>query len=352
LGFADVRLPTALSFGSEFGPEFSTEVVTLLQGAEQRNSNWVQDRPRGDLRYSVRTLAYLQQLIAFVHARRGEAQAWRFKWHLDYTGVQQFVGLGDGTQTTFQLQKIYDSGVQEDQYVRKITRPVGVGHPIGNTYDSVVLYQNGAVMGGGYAVNYTTGQVVLSSPLPAGVTLTATFEFDWPMRFASATFLTSLQVVIRRMVEDTINVPGPPQYDLLFDQSNVPWYIWVDMLGQIVCASGPPAVPPFHAPPGGPPLYWWGISDETGGQWYMFPDGFGQLAVSGTAPPGAGEDYNVPLPSPLRGPQMRGEDGHTMYTIAADSRGELTVIYTLPPAEIPFDAYGQTESIPIVGVRE
>src|SRR5215510_15014562 len=243
---ADVRLPTALSFGSEFGPEFSTEVVTLLQGAEQRNSNWYQDRPRGDLRYSVRTLAYLQQLIAFVHARRGEAQAWRFKWHLDYTGVGQFLGIGDGTQTTFQLQKIYNSGGAEDYYVRKITRPVGVGHPIGNTYDSVALYQNGAFMGGGYAVNYTTGQVVLASPLPAGVTLTSTFEFDWPMRFASATFLTSLQVVIRRIVADTINVPGPPQYRTLMAQAATAWSVWVDVLGQIVCASGPPAVPPFQ----------------------------------------------------------------------------------------------------------
>ena len=326
-------------------------MVTLLQGAEQRNSHWFQDRPRGDLRYSVRTLAYLQQLIAFVHARRGEAQAWRFKWHLDYQGTQEFVGQGDGTQTQFQLYKHYWSGPEDQHYYRKITRPVGVGHPIGNTYDSVALYQNGAFMGGGYAVNYTTGQVVLSSPLPAGVTLTATFEFDWPMRFASATFLTSLQVIIRRIVQDTINVPGPPQYMVLRDPTSLQWFIWVDVAGQIVCASGPPAVPPFVAP-APDTLYWWGVSDELGGEWYVYPDGYGQLIVGGSAPAGPGHDYNVPLPAPFRGPQLRGEDGHTLYTLAADSRGELLLQYTLPPAQIPLDAYGQTESIPIVGVRE
>jgi uncharacterized protein (TIGR02217 family) len=354
LDFANVRLPTALSFGSEFGPEFATDVVTLLEGAEQRNSRWREDKPRGDLRYSVRTLAYLQQLLAFVHARRGEAQSWRFKWHLDYQGTQQFVGIGDGATTQYQLLKIYDSGPQEFQYIKKIRKPVGPGFPIGNTYDSVILYQDGVQMFfGGYTIDYTTGGITLDNPLALGVTLTATYEFDWPMRFASSTFLTSLQAILTRAVQDATLSPGPPQYFILADQSGAWWFYWIDTRGAIARLDAPPPIPPFEGITVGQPPSWLGVSDETTLTWYLFPDEMGQLSIDSVPPPlGTGINYNVPLPFPLAGPQLRGEDGQTLYTLAADSAGQIYVYHTVTEeAAAAFDALGETEPIPVIGVK-
>ena len=40
MGFHEIRFPANLSFGSLGGPERRTEVVTLTNGHEERNSPW------------------------------------------------------------------------------------------------------------------------------------------------------------------------------------------------------------------------------------------------------------------------------------------------------------------------
>lgn len=351
LDFSEARLPTALSFGSEFGPEFMTDVVVLLEGAEQRNSRWSQARTRGDLRYSVKTLAYLQQLLAFYHARRGMAQAWRFKWHIDFQGTGQFVAIGDGATSTYQLLKIYDSGSQSDQYVMKVTKPVGVGYPIGNVYDSVALFQDDVWMTSGYSIDYTTGIITLDDPLGDGVTLTATYEFDWPCRFASDTFLESLIAILTLLPPPVDPVP-PPSYWILYDQNGVPWYYWFDTRGSIAVLPIPPP-DPLQILDGWVAVSWIGVSDETTATWYLFPDLDGTLMADSLPPPlGSGHNFNVPLPFPLAGLTATGEDGETVYTLAADSRGEPYIYHTVvEDVTTTFDALGQTDSIPIVGVR-
>jgi uncharacterized protein (TIGR02217 family) len=353
LPFSEARLPTALSFVSEFGPEFATSVVALLEDATQRNSHWRQDRPRGNVQYSVRTLAYLQQLSAFAHARRGEAQAFRVKVRWDYQAEAQFLGLGDGGATQFQLQKFYSSGGPEDYYLRKITKPVGIGYPIGNTYDSVALYQDDIWMPSGYTIDYTTGGIALDTPLAADVVLTATYEYDWPMRFATSTILTSLQAITTQLAQSTTPPPGPPQYFILADQSGAWWFYWIDTRGAIARLDAAPPVPPFTDLTVGQPPSWLGVSDETTLTWYLFPDELGQLTADTTPPPlGTGINYNVPLPFPLAGLQLRGEDGQTLYTLAADSAGEPYVYHTMTEdAVAAFDALGMTEPIPLIGVK-
>ena len=48
MGFHEVRFPASLSFGSVGGPERRTEVVTLANGFEERNSPWAHSRRRYD----------------------------------------------------------------------------------------------------------------------------------------------------------------------------------------------------------------------------------------------------------------------------------------------------------------
>ena len=351
--FAEVLLPTTLSFQSEFGAEFSTTIVMLGEGGEQRNSHWRECRFRGDLQYAARTLLELQRLIAFAHARRGEAQGFRFRWLLDREAVQQFVGIGDGATSVYQLLKIYDSGDQADQYIHRIRKPVGIGYPIGSVVDTVILYQDGVPMVGGYTVNYTTGRVTLSTPLGLGVTLTWSGLYDHAVRFASPSLLTSLQAVLTRLLEDTPESPGPPQYFVLQDQSAVPWYYWINTAGGLAVLDTPPDAPFVLAPlVSGAPPSWIGLSDERPIQWYMYPGDFGVPVVADTPPPlGEGVNFNVPLPFPLAGPERRGENGRTLYTLAANSAGGLYIYYTIPPDAPGFDGLGMTESLPIIGLK-
>ena len=48
MSFHDVRFPAALSLGSSGGPERRTEIVTLSNGFEERNSPWAHSRRRYD----------------------------------------------------------------------------------------------------------------------------------------------------------------------------------------------------------------------------------------------------------------------------------------------------------------
>jgi uncharacterized protein (TIGR02217 family) len=188
--FHDVRFPEDISFGSVGGIEFSTTVVTAYSGFEQRNINWEQARARYNVAYGVRTNAQLEALIAFFRARRGRAYAFRFKDWNDYqsapvesaiTPTDQDLGIGDGTRTTFQLQKTYVSGAVN--FVRPVTRPVP---------GTVRVALMTSELTSGWSVDHATGRVTFATPPGSGVVVRAGFAFDVPVRFDVDTLLTAL----------------------------------------------------------------------------------------------------------------------------------------------------------------
>jgi uncharacterized protein (TIGR02217 family) len=67
--FHDVRFPASLSFGALGGPERRTEIVTLANGFEERNSPWAHARRRYDAGMGLRSLDDVEALIAFFEAR-------------------------------------------------------------------------------------------------------------------------------------------------------------------------------------------------------------------------------------------------------------------------------------------
>ena len=56
MAFHEVRFPADLSFGSMGGPERRTEIVTLTNGFEERNSPWAHSRRRYDAGVGLRSL--------------------------------------------------------------------------------------------------------------------------------------------------------------------------------------------------------------------------------------------------------------------------------------------------------
>ncbi len=131
MAFHDIRFPANLSFGSLGGPERRTEIVTLANGFEERNTPWAQARRRYDAGLGLRSLDDVEVLIAFFEARQGMLHGFRWKDWADYktcrasrevSALDQSLGFGDGATTVFQLAKSYRSGAWSA--IRFLTRPV------------------------------------------------------------------------------------------------------------------------------------------------------------------------------------------------------------------------------------
>ncbi|MBI1172283.1 TIGR02217 family protein [bacterium] len=192
MNFHDVRYPTNLSFGSSGGPERRTEIVTLVNGYEERNSPWQDSRRHYDAGSGMRSLDDLETLIAFFEARRGELFAFRWKDWSDFktcrpsqaVGPQdQQIGVGDGVTTAFQLVKVYRSG--EQSYARVLTKPVA---------GTVQVAVNGVAQTATsqFVADLATGLVTFNLPPAAGLVVTAGCEFDVPVRFDTDRISTSL----------------------------------------------------------------------------------------------------------------------------------------------------------------
>jgi len=172
MGFVEVQFPPDISYGSTGGPEYATDIVMSQSGHEQRNIHWSQARARYNVAHGVKTKAQLDALVAFFRARKGRAYGFRFKDWTDYAGVAQAIGTGDGVTTQFQLKKLYTSGaVDEARVIRK---------PVSGT---VQVYRNAVLQTTGVSVDTATGLVTFTAPPAEGQAITASFEFDVPVRF-------------------------------------------------------------------------------------------------------------------------------------------------------------------------
>lgn len=181
MAFVDIRFPTDISYGSSGGPEYSTAVVELASGFEQRNVNWAEARARYNVAHGVKTQAQLDSLIAFFRARKGRAHGFRFKDWTDYSVQNQLIGTGNGTATTFQLVKSYVSSIIETRTIKKAVS------------GTVNVYKNGILQTSGVSVDANTGMVTFSVAPAGGVSITADFEFDVPVRFDTDRLSASIE---------------------------------------------------------------------------------------------------------------------------------------------------------------
>jgi uncharacterized protein (TIGR02217 family) len=181
--FHDIRYPANLSFGSTGGPERRTEIVTLANGFEERNTSWADSLHRYDAGSGLRSLDDLSALIAFFEARKGPLYGFRWKDWSDYksglpsqatTETDTEIGRGDGVTAVFQLQKVYLSG--PSSYSRPITKPVA-----GTVKVAVAGLPK--VEGTEFTYDETTGLLTFAFPPDIDALVTAGFEFDVPVRF-------------------------------------------------------------------------------------------------------------------------------------------------------------------------
>jgi uncharacterized protein (TIGR02217 family) len=195
MAFHDVRFPAGISRGASGGPERRTEIVTLGSGHEERNQRWADSRRRYDAGYGVRGVDDLYAVIAFFEERRGRLHAFRWKDWSDYkscapgetpSDADQDIGTGDGSESDFQLVKVY--GGNFAPWTRTITKPVS---------GTVKVAVDGAaqVEGSDFTVDHATGIVTFEAgSIPGnGEEVTAGFEFDVPARFDTDRLAVSLE---------------------------------------------------------------------------------------------------------------------------------------------------------------
>ncbi|NDW47593.1 DUF2460 domain-containing protein [Ruegeria sp. PrR005] len=204
MNFHEVRFPANLSFGSVGGPERRTDIVTLVNGYEERNTPWAHSRRRYDAGVGMRSLDDVETLIAFFEARQGQMYGFRWKDWSDYKSSlasvevkfdDQVIASGDGIETRFPLIKTYRSG--QFSYARPIAKPV-----LGSV--RVGIDQDEMKEGVDYAVDTTSGLVSFVTPPTEGAVIRAGFEFDVPVRFDTDRIQTS---VASFRAGDVPNVP-------------------------------------------------------------------------------------------------------------------------------------------------
>ncbi len=178
--FADVEFPIAIGRAASVTAEYATAIITGQSGSEQRSADWAEARLSYDVGPGLRSEADVRTLIGFFRARRGPAQAFRFRDPMDASsaaddgapgGGDQLLGTGDGVRTDFALLKNYgDSG---DAVARRITQPVA---------GSVLVTVNGVAASGWTLA--PGGVVSFAVPPIAGAAVRAGFRFDVRVRFA------------------------------------------------------------------------------------------------------------------------------------------------------------------------
>ena len=127
-----------------------------------------------DVGPGVRSEADIAVLLSFFRARMGPARGFRLRDPFDWRGVDETLGTGDGITTRFALARHYG------EMARRITRPVTGSVTV--TLDGVATTAFSVIDG---------GFVELDDAPAAGVAVTASFDFDVPVRFAQDTLSVS-----------------------------------------------------------------------------------------------------------------------------------------------------------------
>jgi uncharacterized protein (TIGR02217 family) len=211
MSFFECEFPRKLSYRAIGGPGFSTIVNEGFSGYEQRNRNWSQSRGKWAVSLQTPTafagqrMQFIDLLESFFLNVGGKCDAFRLFDHKDHWGVGQPLGTGDGSTRVFQVQKTYTTGARS--YVRPIKKLIGPpatdyqGNPLAL---QLTVYLNG-VATGAFTVDCTTGLITFNSAPGAGVNITASFQYHYPVRLDT----DEMAIQVEESAFSTTSADGP-----------------------------------------------------------------------------------------------------------------------------------------------
>lgn len=180
------------------GPGYSTSIVSVQSGDEQRASNWINARGRYNVGDRNVPMAKYQDLLSFFHRVKGRFYGFRLRDWTDFRDDGRGVlGAGVGTgEMTYQMNKIRTIPNVAGATLQKITRPIGptFASSLGNTVD---IFINGVEVpqGGGQGSCYVddAGGKVLFVPYTfavANITTASRIQFTGNHNLIEGDWLT------------------------------------------------------------------------------------------------------------------------------------------------------------------
>ena len=171
MNFIEQQFPTDVRPEASGGPEYKTTVVDLRSGASHRNSLWADPVRNYSVTLGPRDRDSVAAILDFVANAHGGLNGFRMKDWSDYDATDEFVGVGNGSDYWFRLNKAYGAA-----YTRRILKPV---------LGTVTVYLDSVPLSGSaWALDTRNGVIVFQTAPGVGVQITADFEFDVPVYFA------------------------------------------------------------------------------------------------------------------------------------------------------------------------
>jgi uncharacterized protein (TIGR02217 family) len=167
MDFIEKRLLDRVSFGSQSGLEFKTDIKQMRNGFESRLSEWAE--PLRPLNVIFRLLDPTNRAAledAFLVCR-GRATGFRFRDPLNFRCENMPLGIGTGSEEVYQMKRT-SRFMQSASYA--IKKPV-VG--------TIQILVNGIATPA--TIDYTSGLVTLTAPASSVITWSG--EYDTPVRF-------------------------------------------------------------------------------------------------------------------------------------------------------------------------
>jgi len=175
--FHEVQLDVGIDYGMTGGAEFETEIVATAGGRETRGIVYPADLGSWQLGERSIAKATLTYLDGFFRARHGMAYGFRAKIWGDYVLPRQQIGVGNGSQTAFQIYKTYpDPSLPYSKNLKKIVS------------GSLSVWKNALLQSSGFSLNYDTGVLTFSGPPTSGHAIEVACEYDTPVRFGMDKF--------------------------------------------------------------------------------------------------------------------------------------------------------------------
>lgn len=157
---------------------WSTTVVQVAGGSEQRNSNFGDARRMFDASTAATlTLLAFRSIEQHFNGRKGRARAFPLLDRSSYIATTEVFGTGDGSTTAFQLKKA--DGDSANAYTREIYLPIASTYTI---YDNASPVTEGAGAGK-FTLSLSTGIVTFGTAPTNGHSLTWTGQFYTPARY-------------------------------------------------------------------------------------------------------------------------------------------------------------------------
>lgn len=166
--FRGIKLSTRKS------PIWSTTVQRAFSGRSKRVSNWTYPIWEIELQFEflrdTATHNELKQLLGFFCARRGRGDHFLFDDPDDHYISDQQLGVGDGSQTDFQLIRSIDTWVEPCKNIKSSPAPK--------------IYLDGVLQESGYSITMMdSGMVSFTAPPAEGVVVSADFGYYFRVCF-------------------------------------------------------------------------------------------------------------------------------------------------------------------------